>query len=304
MYGPPLGLAGPSMIQQIFATIAPVVIIAGIGYVWARRSLPFDNATITALVTYVGTPCLLLSSFLTRHPEPAILMQMFAAGALLIAVMGVVGFALLRALKLPMRVYLPSLMFPNTGNMGIPLSMFAFGEAGLAAAVAFFATVTLFHFSLGMSISAGRLNAKSVVASPLFWSLPIAFAMVRFGVALPAWADNTISVVGAMVIPLMLISLGVSLARFKIVALWRTFGLSAFRIGAGFLIALGICHVLDLHGPARGAVLIQASMPTAVFNYLFAVTYDNAPEEVAAIVVCSTLVSLLTLPLLLAFALN
>ena len=133
----------------------------------------------------------------------------------------------------------------------------------------------------------------------------IAFAMIGLDLRLPAWIDNTVQVLAGVVIPLMMLSLGVSLARLKPSkgTLGRSFGFAVFRLGAGFVVAVGIVHVLGLTGPARGVALIQSSMPTAVFNYLFALRYDNRPDEVAGMVVVSTLMSFALLPLLMAYVL-
>ena len=115
---------------------------------------------------------------------------------------------------------------------------------------------------------------------------------------------NTISTLAGFAIPLMLLSLGTSLATLSVAGLGRALGFSVFRIGGGFLAALGVVAALGLEGPARGAVLIQSAMPTAVFNYLFAIQYNRKPEDVAGMVLVSTVLSFLTLPLLLAFILG
>jgi predicted permease len=216
----------------------------------------------------------------------------------------VLGLALLRAMGLSVRVYLPALIFPNTGNMGIPLSMFAFGDAGLAAAVAFFAAIALFQFSLGPGITTGSFNLRQTLTTPAVWAMPLVFTLLSLGVVLPAWIANTVNVLAGLTIPLMILSLGTSIARIKVTGARRLVGLALFRLASGFVVGIGIVHLLGLTGAARGAVLLQASMPAAVFNYMFALRYDAEPENVAAIVIISTLVSFLTLPLLLAFALS
>jgi predicted permease len=292
------------MVQQILTVVAPVMLIALLGYVWDRKGLPFDTAMVSTLASNVGAPCLLLSTLLARRPDLGLMLDLTVAAAGLIGVGCLFGAALLRFLRLPLRVYLPAMIFPNSGNMGVPLSMFAFGDAGLVAAVAFFAAISLFQFSLGISLASGRFSVRGVLSSPVLWAMFAALAMIRFDIPVPEFAANTIQVLAGLVIPLMMLSLGTSLARLKVTALGRSVGFSLFRLGTGFAIALGMTHLLGLSGAARGAVMIQSAMPTAVFNYLFALRYDNRPDEVAGIVVISTLLSFLTLPLLLAFVLG
>lgn len=294
------------MFQQIFAVVAPVFLIAAIGYAWDKRRLPFDTAMVTYLASNIGAPCLLLGTILQRRPQISEMLEMVAAATILVVITGLLGAALLRVLRQPARVYLPGIMFPNAGNMGIPLAMFAFGEAGLAAAVAFFATMSVLQFSLGIAVSSGRLHWREVVGSPVIWAMIIAFAMIGLDLRLPTWIDNTVQVLAGMVIPLMMLSLGISLARLKPSkgTLGRSLGFAVFRLGAGFVVAVGIVHVLGLTGPARGVALIQSSMPTAVFNYLFALRYDNRPDEVAGMVVVSTLIAFALLPFLMIYVLQ
>ncbi|TAL01764.1 MAG: AEC family transporter [Rhodospirillaceae bacterium] len=292
------------MIAQIFAATAPMLLITGLGYFWDKRGLPFDNAMVSYLATNVGTPCLLVSVLMVRHPDPHLMLRMLAAGTCVVVGGGVLGFAVLRARGLSARVYLPALMFPNTGNMGIPLSLFAFGDAGLAAAVAFFATVALFQFSLGPSITTGNFSLRQSLSTPVVWAMPLVLALLGLGIALPVWVANTVNVLAGMTIPLMILSLGTSLARLRVTGAARLAGLALVRLVIGFAIGVGVVHLFGLTGAARGAVLIQSSMPAAVFNYLFALRYGARPEDVAAIVIISTLISFLTLPLLLAFVLG
>jgi predicted permease len=292
------------MIQQIFAVVAPVLLIALLGYAWDRKGLPFDTSMVSYLSSNIGAPCLLLSTLLTRRPDPSAMLAMMAATTAMMVITGAVGYASLRALRQPMRVYLAAMMFPNVGNMGIPLTMFAFGAEGLVAAVAVFATVSLFQFSLGISLASGRFSWREVLSSPVLWAMAAGLLLLIFDIKLPAFLGNTIDVLAGLVIPLMLLSLGTSLARLRITSLGSGLVFAAARIGGGFIVAAGITHVLGMSGAARGALFIQSSMPTAVFNYLFALRYDNQPQEVAGIVVISTIVSFVTLPLLMAYVLG
>jgi predicted permease len=292
------------MIQQIFAVMAPVLLISALGYLWDKRRMPFDTGMVSYLASNIGAPALLLSTLLARRPAPSAIIDMMLAASGLILIAGALGWGLLKLMRQPVRVYLPAMIFPNSGNMGIPLSMFAFGEAGLVAAVAFFATISVYQFTLGIGLASGRVALREVATSPVIWSLALAFALLSFDLRLPAWIANTVEVLAGLVIPLMMLSLGVSIARLKVTALGPSVLCAIFRLVAGFGVALAVCALLGLDGPARGAVLIQSAMPAAVFNYLFALRYDNRPGEVAGIVLISTLLSFATLPLLLAYVLG
>lgn len=292
------------MLQQIFTVIAPVLLIALLGYVWEHRRLPFDAQMMSLLCSYVGGPCLMLHTLLNSKADLSAAPRIVAAAALMIAIMGVIGWVVVRVMKLPVRVYLPAMMFPNSGNMGLPLCLFAFGESGLALGVTFFATMAGLQFSLGISIASGSVSVRSLVTNPMVVAVALAGALVAADVTPPLWIANVLEVLGNTLIPLMLMSLGASLAKLQVVEFGRSLGFSALRLGGGFVVALGLTQVLGLEGAARGSVIIQSAMPVAVFSYLFALRYDNQPAEVAAMVFLSTVLSFLTLPLLMGFVLN
>ncbi|MGE4062498.1 MAG: AEC family transporter [Rhodospirillaceae bacterium] len=292
------------MLQQIFTIIAPVLIMAAIGFAWVRLRMPFDNNTITDLILNVGTPCLLFSTLLTRRPELTALGEIAGAGLAMLAGVGVLAAGILKLLRLELKTYWPAMVFPNAGNMGLPLCFLAFGNTGLSLAVAFFCAMSISQMTVGQAVASGQVHPAFLLRSPVLWSIGIAIACLSVDVTPPEWIMTTTDAVGRMVIPLMLISLGTSLARLRIVTFTRTFSLSLLRLGLGFTVALGLVTALDLQGPVRGVVLIQSSMPTAVFSYLFALRYGGRHEEVGAMVVISTLTAFFLLPFLMGFVLT
>lgn len=287
------------MYAELAAILAPVFVAAGMGFIWARLGRPFDAAFVTALVTNVGAPCLVAST-LTRLPvEPQLLGEMAGAVALAFAAFAGLGILLLRAMKLSLPSYLPALMFPNSGNMGLPLCLFAFGEAGLALAIIFFIVATLLQFTLGVGIAAGRFDPARLLRMPLIYAVAISLALVLAGVPVPAWIANSVELMGGLTIPLMLMALGVSLAQLRMTSIGRGLVLSLARLAGGLVIGLGIGWALDLPPIARGVLAIQSGMPVAVFNYLFAQIYRRQPAEVASMVLLSTALSFVSLPLVL-----
>lgn len=297
-------IAQRPVLQQIFTIIAPVLIMAAIGFAWVRLRMPFDNNTITDLILNVGTPCLLFSTLLTRRPELTALGEIAGAGLAMLAGVGVLAAGILKLLRLELKTYWPAMVFPNAGNMGLPLCFLAFGNTGLSLAVAFFCAMSISQMTVGQAVASGQVHPAFLLRSPVLWSIGIAIACLSVDVTPPEWIMTTTDAVGRMVIPLMLISLGTSLARLRIVTFTRTFSLSLLRLGLGFTVALGLVTALDLQGPVRGVVLIQSSMPTAVFSYLFALRYGGRHEEVGAMVVISTLTAFFLLPFLMGFVLT
>jgi predicted permease len=138
---------------------------------------------------------------------------------------------------------------------------------------------------------------------PVLYAVLIALAFMAAGRKPPEFVANTAQLFGGLTIPLMLMALGVSLGKLRVASVPRAVVFSILRLAGGFGTGLACAWLFGLTGPARGVLLIQATMPVAVFNYLFALHYRRAPEEIAGMVVISTLISFASLPLLLALVL-
>lgn len=292
------------MVLDILAIIAPVLVIALIGFAWRRTSQPFYTDMVSALVVNLGTPCLLMSKLLAERPDLGAMGHIALAAVSITAAMALISILALKTMRLPVRVYLPAMIFPNAGNMGLPLCLFAFGDAGLALAITYFTCNALMQFSIGQGIARGNVDPKVVLRDPVAWAVVLAVILLATETNLPTWVMNTAEVLGGIVLPLMMLSLGISLASLKVASFKRSILVSAIRLGGGFAFALLITAMFGLEGQERGVILIQAAMPPAVFNYMFALRYDNQPGEVAGVVLVSTVMSFATLPLLLAFVLS
>lgn len=287
------------MFADLFNIVAPVFICAAIGFGWARTGQPFDRDFVTNIATNIGTPCLILATLTRLEVSPETFGQMALAAAMALVIVGTVGAVVLRLAGLAQHSYLPALMFANTGNMGLPLCLFAFGQKGLALAIAVFTVNATAQFTFGVLIASGHWSAGRLVRTPILYAVAAALVFMLTGIKPPPWFANTIGLIGGLTIPLMLLALGAALARLEITSLGRGLALSLLRLGGGFLVGFGIAEALGLEGAARGVLMIQSAMPVAVFNYLFAQRYEREPEEVAGMVLISTVISFATLPALL-----
>lgn len=288
------------MLSDTFAVIAPVFLIALLGYAWARSGRTFDTTMVTTLAVDIGVPCLVIDVLLGTALRVDALAQVAGAALVTVCIVALAALVLLKAARLPRRVYLPALTFGNTGNMGLPLCLFAFGDEGLALAIAYFVVLAVMQFTLGVSVASGGFAARDMARSPVILSVLVAVALMAADVTLPGWLQRSIELLGGMTIPLMLLTLGVSLGSLQVTTLGRSAALAVVRLVLGFAAGYAVAEVLGLEGAARGVVILESSMPVAVINYLFAMRYDNRPEEVAGMVVISTALSFATLPLLLA----
>ena len=209
------------------------------------------------------------------------------------------AFLLIRAMRLELASYLPALMFPLTGSMGLPVSYFAFGDEGLALAIVYFTFGTIGSFTIGAAIAEGKASFRGLLRIPVLYAVAIALVMQLTGVRLPEWIFNTANLLGGMVIPAQLVALGFSLLELKTGGLARSVFLGVFRLAMGVAVGFAIAGLFDLSGAARAIVVIQSAMPVAVSSYLFAVKFNRKSEEVAGMVVASTAFSFVTLPFLL-----
>lgn len=289
------------MITEIFAIMAPVLVCAAIGFFWARKGYGFDPEFVSRLVLNIGAPALMLSVLSSVEIDPVAFSHTALACVLVAFCMALLGVVVTRLQGQDVRAYLASFVFPNVGNMGLPVCMLAFGQEGLALALAFFMVLSVAHFPAGILLAGGQRagGLKALWRMPILYAIALALLLLWQGWQLPAPVANSVRLIGGMTIPLMLITLGVSLQRLRVHQWRQALVYSVLRIGGGLLAGMLVCALLGLEGKERGVVLIQASMPVAVFNYLFAERFGREPEAVAGLVVMSTLMSFATIPALL-----
>lgn len=294
------------MYSQVFSIIAPVFLLASVGAVWARLGYDYPSEFVARIVMNVGAPCLFVSAMAGADINLDELGVVIAAALAIMFSMLIIAFPLIRYFGFKVPVYLPPLLFPNNGNIGLSLCLFTFGDKGLAFGLGIFMLMTVSQFTLGIflvndSAVGARARMLELARQPIVYAAAFAVFCVATGYTLPSWANNTVSLMGDVTIPLMLVTLGVSLARLKVANFPRTLLFSSIRLFGGFLLGLMVVNVFQLEGVIRGVVLIQASMPVAVFNYLLAVRYKQSPTETASIVIISTVMAFLLLPFLLVF---
>ncbi len=288
--------------SHLFAIIAPVFVAAGIGYSWARYGDDYDSSFVSLLTARIAAPALIFVT-LTSLPVPLTELGMTSLATIAaIGLFAVIGYVILKATGQDVRTFLPVLMFPNIGNMGLPLVLYGFGETGLAYAVGTFVPVAILQYTLGVAIASGTFKVTALARMPMIWAVVLALPFAFTQTALPVWLDNSATMLSQMLVPLMLVTLGVSIARLRINNVGKGFVMALGRLGLGLGVSYGLAALLGLEGAQRGAFIIQMSTPTAVMTYVFAEQYKRAPELVAAAVLIGTFISFLTMPLLLLIA--
>lgn len=286
------------VISIIFGVVSPVAICALIGFIWAKRGAPFDTAMVTKLVTNVGVPCLVFSTIITVEIEKQQFFQMGLAALATNVTFFVVGWIILKSLKMSIRTYLNPIVFANTGNMGLPLCLLAFGEQGLALGIAYFVVNVLLLVTVGIPIVSNKYRPMDVLRQPFIYAAGLSVFFLLSDVAVPEIARNTTKLLGNFTIPLMLITLGVSLARLKVADFKKSSIIAGIRLVLGLAAGFGVAALMGLTGEARAVVIIMCAMPVAVITFLLAETYSDDGKPVAGAVVISTLLAFPILPVL------
>ncbi|MEC3914808.1 AEC family transporter [Nocardia sp. CDC160] len=244
----------------------------------------------------VGFPCLLLSSLNRPELTLGLVAHTFLAGALAVALFAVLGAVVLRLARQDVRRLLPSLMLPNTGNLGIPIAFFTFGKDGLIFAVAFSTLIQICHVTIGVWLASGEMTPRALLRNPMIYALVSALLLIGFEVKIPGAVQETLKLLGNIAVPLMLLMLGASLSRLRFASLPRSVLLSAVRVGGGFAIGLALASMLGMDHVAAGTFAIQCAMPVAVLSHMIAEKYNGPREEIAGMVLVSTMLALVALP--------
>jgi malate permease and related proteins len=291
------------MLYQIINVVAPTFMVIAVGWIWARVGYNFDHNLVTSLIMNVGGPCLIFSTLCSLDLLPSLMGTIGLATLVAIIVFGAIGFVVLGLAGLSSRAFLAPLMFPNIGNIGLPICLFAYGKTGLALAVMVFAVFCLFQFTMGIRLYSGASSFAGLLKEPIIYSVIASVVFIIKGSRPPDIFLRTTDLLGAFTIPLMLLSLGVTLSNLKIISIKRSLLLSLLRVGMGFGVSLALAYLFKMSHEARGVFVLQCSMPVAVFNYMLAERYNRSPKENAELLMVSTLLSLVTLPLILRFLL-
>ena len=290
-----------NLITTVMQIVAPVCILAGIGFAWAKLGYEYRMEFVTRLSMTLGVPCLIFTALMKTNINPAALTSVLLASVVAYAILTVIFWGLVIVLKLDRRTFLAPLIFGNTGNLGLPLALFAFGEAGLGYAVVIFAVMVVWSFTFGIWLVSGGGSLLRVIKEPAMAATLLGALFLWQGWTTPLWLTNSLDLIGQMAIPLMLITLGVAIARLGVGQLGRTFWLSLARAALCLLVAVATGWAFGLQSVPLAVLILQITTPVAVTSYLLAEKYGADADAVAGLVIVSTVMSIVTLPLTLSF---
>lgn len=291
------------MFLTILNIILPVIFVVLIGYLWNRYNKDFNPIAVTKLVANIGLPCLIYDSLTRSNLTINIYFKIFLSAFLVLAIGFLFGYLLIKIFRLPSIKLTTPLMHPNTGNMGIPLSLLAFGNEGLALAAGFASIVMVSHFTVNTAISSGNYSFKKIILSPVLLSLIFSLIILFYKIEMPNFFNSITKILSGFVIPLVLLSLGISLSKINIKKLKIGFILGLFKLISGPFIGLLVVYLLKLDGNVAKVVILQASMPAAILTYLIAAQNNSYDQEIGTAVFVSTIGSAFSIPIILFFLL-
>ena len=287
-------------LQLVLNTVIPVFSIIGLGYILGKKK-KIDTKPVIDFLVYITGPALIITSISKSTLNINDFGLIFLAASLVIIIQGILMFFILGLRKSKKKgIYLPTVI-GNTGYLGYPIALFAFGTLGLSSAIVYDMTNSLFIFSIGIYIVHHKNAFSEMFKLPLIYAVVFGLLINIFKMPIPNVLFKPLEMIGAVTIPVALILLGYRLTEIRVRDTKKAFMASGFRIAGGFVIGIIIAHLLDLSGTIRNIVILQSAMPSAVMSMILTHKYGSDAELSASIVLISTMFAIITIPLILIF---
>tara|TARA_B100000029_G_scaffold442328_1_gene460668 strand:- start:1126 stop:2025 length:900 start_codon:yes stop_codon:yes gene_type:complete len=291
---------------KLIDVLFPVFFIIGIGYYIGKKDPKFDTRFITNFAGSIGTPAMIFYTITTTGVTLNIFIEYFLYAVIILGAFALLGFFFLLFLKKDPITELPPMFLPNTGNMGVPICLFAYGTSGLGVASAIASVIILFHFTIGILLASKKFSFSILIKNGPIYGIIAAVAFLYFDWNVPGFLENTTFLLTYTTIFLVLMALGVALTRLRVVSWTHAIILGSVRVILGPIIGFALINFLGLTGFMAGVLLIQSSMPSAVLTYLVGSMYSEkrAVDNIASVIVSSTLMSFVTIPIVVYIALK
>ncbi|MFW2606421.1 AEC family transporter [Aliarcobacter butzleri] len=286
------------MIELLFNKLMPIIILIIIGYYWKKKELPFDKDMISSLIMNLGTPALLIASINNKDLTSENIITILIYGTIIIAICTILTIAYLKFENKPIRPFLQSFIFPNTGGLGIPIVYVLLGQTAFVYAITFSVLINIYHFTIGLWLSNSSLNLKKALQTPVLYALVLALAFKGTNTQVPFIIEDVCKMLGGIVIPLLLIAFGSSLVGIKIGQNIKAVRMGVVRVILGFLVVYTIFYFGNFEPVLIYTLLIQYSMPIATTSYLFALRFNGPSDEIAVMTASSTIAILFLLPII------
>ena len=285
------------LIIRLFDVLFPVFLTIGIGYWYGKKDPKFDTKFITTFAGNFGLPAIIFYSLTTTSISFNLFLRFSYYITLYVIIFSIIGVVILKLLKKDIYRLLPPIILPNTGNMGMPICLFAYGKLGLAIATAATAMILVFHFSINILLASKKFSLKPLVKCIPVYALLVSLIFVYYEIPAPKYLENATFLIGYSTIFLVLMSLGIALSKLKVFSFKETLIYSLIRVLVGPVVGFGFVKFFNLAGVEAGVMFIQASMPSAILTYLVGKIYSpkKISDSIASTVALSTFLSFFTL---------
>lgn len=291
-----------ALAERIFLTVFPLFAIVIAGYLYGRYKKP-DMTLANQLNMDIFVPALIFFVLSDKAFDLVKYQSLAIGAATVILASGLILWPVCKLLKVQAKTFLPPMMFSNSGNLGLPLIILAFGEQALPAAIVMFIVEMTLHFTVGIYMMDHRTNPLRLIRMPIIIATIAGLCWSSFTLPMPQSIATSLDMLGQISIPLLLFTLGVRLI---------TVDFSSWRIGAtgailcpaaGIAVAIIIQQLLQLDQTQFAFLIIFGALPPAVLNYIVAEQYNQEPKQVASIVLLGNIGALLFIPATLIFVL-
>ncbi len=291
---------------KLIDVLLPVFFVIGIGYYLGKKDPKLNTKFITNFAGNIGTPAMIFYTITTTGVTLEIFLEFFTYALIIIGGFSIIGFLFLFFLNKDTISELPPLILPNTGNMGIPICLFAYGTSGLGVASAIASVIILLHFTLGVLLAKKSFSLKILIKNMPIYGIIAAVFFLYFDLDVPGYIENTTFLLTYATIFLVLMSLGIALTKMKVISWSHALLLGFVRVVIGPIIGFIFIKYLNISGFAAGVLLIQSAMPSAILTYLVGSMYSErrVVNNIASVIVSSTLMSFFTIPIVVFFSLK
>lgn len=285
-----------AMLLTLINIIIPVFAVSGAGYLFAYRRSQAEMGFINIINIYLFCPALIFSAMLANPVDISSGWVLVLAGIAIALLPGLLLWPLARRSGMNPASFLMTGMFRNTGNMGIPLMMLAYGKDLLGDIIILFVLANTLHFSVGLWLISRNKGSLSWLRSPNIWAAVLGLLLAPYHAQIPQFVLTTTDMLGQVSIPLMLFSLGVRMAQSQFTGVALALRINFLYLLAGLLSAGIIIWILNLQGDWARMLWLYAALPPAVLNYLLSEQYRVDSQTVANVVLVGNMLSLAIMP--------
>ena len=282
-------------IINLISIVFPIFIIIFTGFIWNKFNNNLNEEEIIKLITWIGAPCLIFNTLININISYSLLKDIVYIAIILTFLMLIFSMVIIKIFKEPVRALINPMTFQNSGNLGLTICLFSFGQIGLELAVIYFMVTSVLHFTLGLSIWSGNISLKHLLKAPVVYAVILGLLINYNGLKLPIAISNATNVLAGITIPLLLLTMGASIAKINFKIETKIVFLTLTRTLLALILAYLLTIFFKIDGVAQKIILMQGVLPAPIFTYMFASQYKVSPEKVANYLMTSTLISIITI---------